>query len=148
MHVEFRQEPESTEPHAVIIAAERTARIDDLIKKLESIDTRTMIEARLSGKSALLKITDILAFRAHDKKVFARYGNYDWTVTETLTALTNKLPEASFIRISNNGIINMRHLRRFDLNSAGAYIAILSDGTTIKVTASYIRTIRERLVTS
>jgi DNA-binding LytR/AlgR family response regulator len=148
MHVEFQQDPRADDLHAILIGPEKSPEVDDLIRHLEGLTFHSMIEARLSGKSAFLKVSDILAFRSHDKKVFARYGGYDWTVSETLSALESKLSASSFIRISNSGIINLHHLRRFDLSNSGIYLAVLSDATRIKVTATYLKAIKERLIAS
>ncbi len=171
MKVNLQQSDSAAEPIAVIIAKSRTREVEQAISMLESMpDTEKlehraatqnsqdstsasseksssdMILATFGAHSSLIPISHITQFFANDKKVFARYNKQDWQVTMTLKALSEQLSDFSFVRVSNNAIINMRALVRFDLNFAGNYLAILRDESVVKVSARQVPTIKARLI--
>ncbi|WP_165496179.1 LytTR family DNA-binding domain-containing protein [Alloscardovia theropitheci] len=154
MKASFQQANEPIEPFALIIAQERTAIVDSAIHLLENLQDEStsnnanldMISGVYGKQNSLIPVSSISFFYAADKKVFARYGKRDWQINLTLKMLAAQLSSSHFVRVSNSAIINMHALVRFDLNLAGNYLAILQDGSTVKVSARYISTIKSRLI--
>ena len=156
MKVNFQQSDAVIEPFALIVAPHRSAEINQAIHILEEISSDTsdsssenyldMISGTFGSQSSIIPVKSIAYFYALNKKVYARYAKQDWHINLTLKALNYQLDSSLFVRISNNAIVNMQAITRFDVNLAGNYIAILRDGSKVKVSARYISKIKARLI--
>ena len=155
MKVSFQAIRATPEPIARIMAQERTEEVEaaiHILKKL-SIDSSyslyvplDMVSGTCQSLSAIIPTSSVTHFYASDKKVFARHRKQDWQVNLTLKMLDAKLDSQQFVRVSNSAIVNMHALVRFDANLAGSYIAVLRDGSRMKVSSRYIGVIKSRLI--
>ncbi|WP_369343105.1 LytTR family DNA-binding domain-containing protein [Bifidobacterium fermentum] len=148
MEISFCEDPTANPPRVVVYAQQRDAAVDVLLQRISLLSSRDMIQARSPNGAVILKVSDIALFRSYNKQVFARYGGHDLVVRETLKSLEHSLPEHLFQRISNSVIVNLRFLRRFDLHANGVISATLRDETSVKVTGTYMDTLKERLISS
>jgi two-component system, LytTR family, response regulator len=98
--------------------------------------------------------TERLAIRADGRVYFLRVADIDWIETasnyvrlhsgktlhllrEPLSSLETRLDPERFLRIHRTTIVNMERLRELQPWFSGEFIAILQDGTRLKVSRGY-----------
>ncbi|WP_018143095.1 LytTR family DNA-binding domain-containing protein [Alloscardovia criceti] len=154
MRVSFQQVDAQTEPIALVMAHERTAQVNEAIAAIEAIEISDnsphapldMISGNFNGQNSVIPVAHIAYFYAQDKHVYARYNKQDWQVVLTLKSLDAGLNSQQFVRVSNSAIVNMQALVRFDFTLAGHCIALLRDGSKVKVSERFIGVIKSRLI--
>ena len=98
--------------------------------------------------------TERLAIRADGRVYFLRVADIDWIETasnyvrlhsgktshllrESLSSLETRLDPDRFLRIHRTTIVNMERLRELQPWFSGEFVAILQDGTRLKVSRGY-----------
>jgi two-component system response regulator AlgR len=89
---------------------------------------RTHICARVGGELRLIRIEDILFFRAEQKYVLLRHRDGEVLIEEPLKDLEQELT-GQFLRIHRNALIALRHLESLERHSDGQWMARLKDCT-------------------
>ena len=150
MHITYEYDPGAAEPVVII----RSSAMDDtthhILSLLERDDqgSSDLLEVDTASGTSLVPLRNVAFLHAQDGKVYARCGKSDWRVRQTLKDLAESLPEKVFQRVSKSQILNFSYVVRFDLTRQGTFQAILRDGSIHKVTDSYIRAIKTRIIGS
>lgn len=90
-------------------------------------DSMTGTDAR--GEQVMVQLRDVIRFYAEDKHVMMQDGDGSYRIPQKLYELEESLKETRFFRISKSEIVNLRKIKRLDMNTAGTIRVILSDGT-------------------
>ena len=77
----------------------------------------------------IIKISDVIMFYSEDKDILCKTNEGIFKVKEKLYQLEDSLPQNSFIRISNSAIINVEHVKCFDVSILGQIIVKFKDNT-------------------
>ncbi len=112
------------------------------------------ISALIAGLSRPRQSAERLAIRAEGRVYFVRVADIDWIETasnyvrlhtgktshllrEPLSTLETRLDPEQFLRIHRTTVVNVERLRELQPWFSGEFIAILHDGTRLKVSRGY-----------
>lgn len=142
--VEWKIDPEQTEPKIVIHVAEKTPELEALVRRLEE-----SLPAPLMGfadeKAVPLDLGSILRFYGEEKGVSAQTAEGAFRVRERLYELEEKLDSHTFVRISQSEIVNLKQVTALDLTITGTIKMTLTGGTVCFVSRRYVKKIKEAL---
>ena len=146
MNVEIRLQKGCLEPHIILVADHMTPELEALIKQLRQ-DKPSAITGFQGSQVVLLKPEHILRLYASQGKVFASLagGGDEYVVKSRLYELEARLEPEHFTRISNSELVNLSHVKSFDLSLSGTIRVTLSDGQTAYVSRRYVGKIKDLL---
>lgn len=144
MQVEIKIDPTSKEPRCIIMTAEMTQDIQNLVKKL-SQDGPQIITGCKEERIEVLEPGDLIRIYAGNGKVFAVTAKGEYTLRQRLYEIEQRLNGNPFVRISNSEIINLKKVQNFDLSFTGTICVKLSNGTTTFVSRRYVGKIKKIL---
>ena len=144
MQIEFKHDPDQTEPKLTITAADLTDEIAGLLQRLEHGQPGA-VTAFQDERVFLLRPEDILRFYAEDKGVKAQTGKDTYAVRERLYELEERLDPRTFVRISHSEIVNLKKVTGLDLKLSGTIKMTLEGGTVCWVSRRYVKKIKQAL---
>ncbi len=122
----------------------RTPEIDQIVTYIQNSPGET-ITAKSADSYQVIPLADCLSFHSAQKKVYVTTtAHRDLLINQRLYQLQKSLP-SSFIRISNTEIINLNHVRAFDVSKGGIILIYFTDGSQTSSSRRYLKTVRERL---
>ena len=139
MKVEFRMDPNASEPYAVVYARERDAEVDALIESMSGAHT---IEAYSERGKVLLRRAEVQRIYTQQRRVLVEADGGTFFIRERLYALEEKLDGNEFVRISNSEIVNKRRIKKLDFSITGTIRLTFRDGTETYVSRRYVPRIR------
>ena len=77
----------------------------------------------------IIPVAEIIRCYAERQKVFVQTGEGTFQTQQKLYELEELLPEFQFVRISRSEIVNLKRIRRLDMDLAGTIKVFLNDGT-------------------
>jgi two-component system LytT family response regulator len=114
---------------------------DRLTELLESLakpkTTLDRIAIRSDGKVYFVRAVDIDWVETASNYVRLHTGKTAHLLRESLSNLEGRLDPAIFLRIHRTTIVNVERIRELQPWFSGEYIAILTDGTRLKVSRGY-----------
>ena len=142
MKIEIKIDESCTEPKIVIVTDRITDRINEIVRKLSAEPSEVLAGFR-EEQVIVLEPSEIDRVYASGGKVYAETerGAYLLRLYEAEQRLAN----ASFVRISNSEIVNLKKIRGFDLSFAGTICVSLSNGTVTYVSRRYVAKIKQLL---
>lgn len=144
MDVEIKIDDSYTEPKIVILTASVTEEISRLVQKL-SEKNPGIISGSKDEKLEVIGQEDMIRIYASGGKVFAVTEKGEYTVRLRLYEIEERLDPASFVRISNSEIINLRKVRNFDLSFTGTICVEFDGGAVSYVSRRYVSKIKKIL---
>jgi two-component system LytT family response regulator len=123
----------------------RPGQNSDLSSKLEALlaglkpetELAGRITVKADGKVILLRLTEIDWVESADNYVVLHSGKERHMQRGTLGAMEEKLPPASFVRISRSAIVNVDRIKELQPLFHGEYAVVLRDGTRLTLTRTY-----------
>lgn len=97
------------------------------------------------GDKVMLRPQEIIRFYAQNQKVMAQDEKGIYSVHEKLYELEEILSEKSFIRISKSEIVNLRKIKKLDMNMVGTIKVILTDGTETYTSRRNVTNLKKKL---
>lgn len=97
------------------------------------------------GDKVMLRPQEIIRFYAQNQKVMAQDEKGIYSVHEKLYELEELLSEKSFIRISKSEIVNLRKIKKLDMNMVGTIKVILTDGTETFTSRRNVTNLKKKL---
>jgi two-component system, LytTR family, response regulator len=104
----------------------------------------TKIAIDVTGKTLLVKTDDIDWIEAADYYLQIHTGKSCHLIRESMNELEKKLDPAKFMRIHRSTIINLDRLKEINPLFNGECIAVLYDGTKLKISRSRKETIKSK----
>lgn len=108
---------------------EMNQQVTDLLEDLNRIFGGQLIGIDANGNKCVLSQGSISRFYAEGQKVFAKNEEGSYIILKKLYELEQELDDSVFIRISKSEIINMRKIKRLDMNTIGTIKVMMRDGT-------------------
>ena len=108
---------------------EMNQQVKQLVEDISAFVNEGLTGTDERGEKVLLPLHDVLRFYAENQRVIAQDGRGCYVIREKLYELEEKLEEGRFFRISKSEIVNLKKIRRLDMNMAGTIKVILCDGT-------------------
>ncbi len=93
----------------------------------------------------VLEPSSILRLYAESGKVYAQTEAGEYTLRLRLYELEDWLDKATFVRISNSEIINIRKVKQFDLSFSGTICVSLSNGAVTYASRRYVGRLKQIL---
>lgn len=113
-----------------------------IIDAISSISNEPeVITVECDNNIYMLHINDIYCFFSDEKYNYALTQSGTYRVRSTLYELEQNLNTDNWIRISNSCIINLNHIKCFDMGTVGSIVVILEDGTKKDVSKRRIKEI-------
>lgn len=140
-----------SQPFCVIHTPEKTEQIQKLAEKISMIDSsgkQIFINGWDKDFCIPLKASDIYRVYSFDKKVFVETQNEALLLKMRLYEFENFCNDYAFldfIRISNTDIINIKHVKFFDMSLTSVIKVNFSNGKNAIVSRRYMSKIKEKL---
>ena len=144
MEIEFKLNPEQTQPKITVTAAALTDEVNDLLRRLEH-GQLTAITALWCNQVLFLPPEHILRFFADGKTVSVQTADGVYTVQKRLYELEEQLNPHKFVRISHSEIVNLDHVTALDLSLTGTIRMTLTGGTACFVSRRSLKKIKQAL---
>ena len=144
MKIEIKIDEGCTETKIIVVTSKVTEEVGEIIKRLSSEQTRVLAGFK-NGQATMLEPSRIYRVYASDGKVYAEAENGTHLLRLRLYEAEQHLADASFVRISNGEIINLKKVKGFDLSFAGTICVSLSNGTVTYVSRRYVARIKQLL---
>lgn len=144
MKIEIKIDESCTEPKIVIVTDRITDRINEIVRKLSAEPSEVLAGFR-EEQVTVLEPSEIDRVYASGGKVYAETKNGAYLLRLRLYEAEQRLANASFVRISNREIVNLKKIRGFDLSFAGTICVSLSNGTVTYVSRRYVAKIKQLL---
>jgi len=91
-----------------------------------------------------IALAEVIYFTASTPYVTVFDGQKKYLITDTLKALTEKLPAGDFVRIHKSSIVNINRVTQFTSRLNGDYDITMDNGTVLRVSRNYARDFKER----
>lgn len=144
MQVDIKLDPTVKETKVIIVTNKMDQQVQSLMKRISQEQPQVL--AGFRGVSvALLQPEEVIRIYAASGKVYAATALGEYTLRLRLYELEERLDKASFVRISNSEIVNLRKVKGFDLSFSGTISVKLSDGTSTFVSRRYVSKIKNCL---
>lgn len=121
----------------------KTKMIIDIISSIS--DEESIIAAEQNNHIYILHINDIFCFYSDEKYNYCTTKEGNYKIRSTLHELEEKLNKTNWIRISNSCILNLNHIRCFDMGTIGSIVVILENGEKKDVSKRRIKEIAKLL---
>lgn len=121
----------------------QTQMIIDFISKLSS--EKNQIIGEYENNIYMLKLEDILCFYSDEKYNYCSVGNNSYRVKYTLYELEQTLSTHDWIRISHSCIVNINHIKCFDIGTVGSVVVILDNDSKHDVSKRKIKEVMKFL---
>ena len=143
MDVEIRLDESVKTPKIIIVADQMSSEVTELVNLLAGPSAGS--PGTRNGTVRLLEPDEILRIYTSGRQVMAATGDGSYALRLRLYDAEERLRSRRFVRISNSEIVNLRHVRHFDVSRSGAFCVALDDGTTTFVSRRYIPAVRKLL---
>ena len=144
MQVDIKLDPTVKETKVIIVTNKMDQQVQALMKRISQEQPQVL--AGFRGDSvALLQPEEVIRIYAASGKVYAATALGEYTLRLRLYELEERLDKATFVRISNSEIVNLRKVKGFDLSFSGTISVKLSDGTSTFASRRYVSKIKNCL---
>jgi len=144
MDIEIKINPEYEQPKVHILCAKVTEEVEGLMRVL-SQTSPTIITGFRDDVLEILEQENIIRIYSANQKVFGVTKNGEYTLKQRLYELEERIDCAKFVRISNSEIINLRHVKSFDLSFTGTICVKLSNDEISYVSRRYVAKLKQIL---
>lgn len=113
-----------TEVH--ICSNAMTSEVENLIEDVSKLVNGSISGTDQRGETAVLRLSEIIRFYALNQRVLAQDERGTYSIHQKLYELEESLDERQFLRISKSEIVNLKEIKRLDMNLKGTIKIILS----------------------
>lgn len=128
MRVKLRIQENFKELEVHVCYRERNAQVERTAAQIAEL-LQASIQVADSSGVRILPAAEVLRCYAEQQKVLVQTNEGVFQAQQKLYELEELLPEHQFVRISRSEIVNLRRIRRLDMDLAGTIKVFLSDGT-------------------
>lgn len=143
MDVEIRIDEAAATPKVIIVTDKVSDEVTDLVSLLTAASDS--IAGTRNGTVQLLAPEDVLRIYTSGRQVVAATAEGEFVLRLRLYEAEERLRGRRFVRISNSEIVNLRHVKHFDVSRSGVCCVALDDGTTTFVSRRFIPAVRKLL---
>lgn len=129
MKIKAQIDPKYEDLEIHICNREMNQQVSKMLEELNHIFADQLIGIDEKGERCILAPGMFHRFYAQGSKVFAQGEEGTYVIPKKLYELENELAASEFLRISKSEIINIRKIRRVDMNMVGTIKVIMIDET-------------------
>lgn len=130
-----------------------TARFEKALERAKAVvrrrhDTPRRVErlaVKSAGQVAFVSVAEIDWIEAADYYAALHVGGKTHMLRRTLAELESDLDAAMFVRIHRSTMVSVERVRAMEPGEDGEAVLVLKDGTTLRVSRRYRRSVQERL---
>lgn len=134
---------DDTREEEVVIYAHRR---NDLVEEIERLVSQKPAElvGFCEDTAAILDYVKVAYFTVENGKIYAAVGDKRYLIRRRLYQLEQQMP-ASFIKINQSCLANIRQIARFEAALSGALRVVFKNGDIDYVSRRNLRAVKERL---
>ena len=121
----------------------QTQMIIDIISNLST--EKNQIIGEYDNNIFILPLDEILCFYADEKYNYCKANGNSYRAKYTLYELEQTLNKNEWIRISHSCILNVKHIKCFDIGTVGSVVVVLDDDSKYDVSKRKIKDIMKFL---
>ncbi|WP_408072552.1 LytTR family DNA-binding domain-containing protein [Butyrivibrio sp. JL13D10] len=133
------------EDEIIIRMAELNDEILKTIRRLKDGASKDNMAVYADETIQMIPTREILYFDATDNHVFAYTKDNCFETRKKLFEIEELLSGSSFLRISKNAIVNLKHIDRLSPEFNGRFIASLKNGEDIIISRGYVPELKKKL---
>ncbi len=124
---------------------EMTKEVKALAKDVSDFVNEKILGTDSCGNKVVLRPQEMIRFFAQDKKVYAKDEQGCYSVREKLYELEKMLDTERFIRVSKSEIVNIRKIKKLDMNMVGTIKIVFVDGTETYTSRRNVTNLKKKL---
>lgn len=144
MEVKLKENHNLDENQIVIEVRAITEEIENLSHHIKIFSNPAILKGRQGAKMSLVNVKDIYRVFIENRKVMIGLVDSQLTVSKRLYQIEEKL-SVDFVKISQSELINITHVRQFELQKNGFMKVIMKNGDVTYSSRRYLNKIKERL---
>lgn len=144
MKIDIDIDESYTETTIVIKACNLTAEVSELIEKLKSPKTLTILGFH-NEKFYILNPKDIIFFYTKEQKIWADTSKGTFEIKDKLYELEETLKNTSFVRISKFALANVNAIKNIEVFFNGSLIVNFTNGKSETISRRYVKNVKEYL---
>jgi len=113
--------------------------------KKDSIDQVERLFVKTGTKIDVVPVETIVKIEAQDDYVEIHTADRKYLKNDTMNYLEKVLPVKTFLRVHRSHIINLNHINKIEKYGKESYMVILKDGSTVNVSKSRIKELKNQL---
>ncbi len=141
MKIEFIKDPAQNEVKLAVIAAEKSARVAELLDELERAYSDA-INGYDGDRVQILRQKDILRVYAEGQRVLCQTADGIFALRARLYEMEERLDPALFVRISKCELVNTRKILRLDVSLTGTVGVLLEGNVKTYTSRRYMQKIK------
>lgn len=144
MQIEIKIDPAYQEPKVIVWTASMTEEVEQMVGQLKGESVQILTGSR-EGWVEVLPPDQIIRIYATGGKIYAVTEQGEYLLRLRLYELEKRLDPQRFIRISHSEIVNLDHVKGFDLNLVGTICVRLEGENVTYVSRRYMSKIKQIL---
>ena len=144
MEVEIKIDPLYREVKVILLTDRMTDEVQSIVNRISEQGCGSLTGFR-DDTVTLLEREDVYRIYAAGGKVYAVTQTGEYALKARLYEVEDQLKNASFVRISNSEIVNLKKVKNFDLSFVGTIYVKFTDGTSTYVSRRYVSKIKDVL---
>ncbi|MBO2535272.1 LytTR family DNA-binding domain-containing protein [Rummeliibacillus suwonensis] len=117
--------------------------VEQLMKQLQMPMTN-VIDGYVDQEIRMLKVSEIYTVYVEDGKVYFQTDEEEYQSKKKLYEI-EELFTQKFSRVNKSTLVNVDHIRSFQLDILGTTALILHNGTTVHVSRKYLKDLKKKL---
>ena len=142
--LKFIQDDQVQDIEIIIRAKEQNKEVEKILKQLEEISDEKIAGNILSDET-MIDTNDIIIISKDGRYLSIKTLNGEYFVNEPLYKIEEKLDTMWFVKISQSEIVNLKYVKRWDLNSRGIIKIELENGISSYTSRRYAIQIKDIL---
>lgn len=124
---------------------EKTPDVIELANSISGFVNERIVGTDERGNKVMLNPMEMIRFYALSQKVYAQNEKGSYSIHEKLYELEKKLDGEKFMRISKSEIVNLKKIKKLDMNMVGTIKVILTDGTESYTSRRNVANLKRKL---
>ena len=116
--LKFIQDDSATDVEIIIRAKEQNEEVEMVLKSLESV-TNEKIKCNVLSNETMIDLNDIIIISKDGRYLSIKTINGEYYVNEPLYKIEEKLDKLWFVKISQSEIVNLKYVKKWELNTRG-----------------------------
>ncbi|WP_170061458.1 LytTR family DNA-binding domain-containing protein [Rummeliibacillus pycnus] len=117
--------------------------VHQLMNKLKT-PTTSVIDGYIDQEIRMLKVVEIYTVYVEEGKVYFQTDEEEYQSKKKLFEI-EKLFENQFARVNKSMLVNVDHIRSFQLNILGSTELILHNGATVHISRKFLKDLKKKL---
>ena len=122
-------------------------KLDDEVQKIINqlkTPSQNMIDGYINQEICMLKASEIYTIYVEKGKVFLQTDEEEYQSKKKLYEI-EEIFQKQFSRVNKSTLVNIDHIRSFQMDLVGTTLLILDNGTSVHVSRKYFKELKKKL---